>query len=110
MSPVLAKEIAIRRCPIISGTVVLCFELCRELGDDGGLKAAYRGGCRACQNLSRRAIRHEHIYQCCPPTSARRARGSSDGCPALGGSTASGPGCGAGGRDVLGGNAGSQAA
>ena len=31
-----------------------------KLGDDGGLKAAYRGGCRACQNLSERAIRHEH--------------------------------------------------
>ena len=32
-------------------------ELCRKLGDDGGVKAAYRGGCRACQNLSARAIR-----------------------------------------------------
>ena len=46
-------------------------ELWRKLGDDGGLKAAYRGGCRACQNLSERAIRHEDIYQHCPPSSAR---------------------------------------
>ena len=35
-------------------------ELWRKVGDDGGLKAAYRGGCRACQNLFERAIRHEH--------------------------------------------------
>jgi hypothetical protein len=32
-------------------------ELCGRMGDDGVLKAAYRGGCRACQNLSSRAIR-----------------------------------------------------
>ncbi|CAN5144055.1 hypothetical protein BH11PSE5_BH11PSE5_04680 [soil metagenome] len=31
-------------------------ELCGKIGDNGGLKAAYRGGCRASQNLSRRAI------------------------------------------------------
>jgi hypothetical protein len=28
-------------------------ELRRKLGDDGLRSAAYRGGCRACQNLSR---------------------------------------------------------
>ena len=38
-------------------------ELCRKVGDDGLREAAYRGGCRACQNLSRRAIRHERDYQ-----------------------------------------------
>src|SRR5579863_480442 len=38
-------------------------ELCGKVGDDGLRKAAYRGGCRACQNLSRRAIRHERDYQ-----------------------------------------------
>ena len=27
----------------------------REMGDDDGLKAAYLGGCPACQNLSPRA-------------------------------------------------------
>ncbi len=37
--------------------VNLWLELCRKLGDDDGLKAAYRGGCPACQNLSERAIR-----------------------------------------------------
>jgi hypothetical protein len=46
------------------------FQLWRELGDDGGVKAAYRGGCRACQNLSERAIRHEHGYQARPALSA----------------------------------------
>jgi putative transposase len=29
------------------------------MGDDRVREAAYRGGCRACQNLSRRAIRHD---------------------------------------------------
>jgi len=51
----------------------LCFavgELWRKLGDDGGVKAAYRGGCRACQNLLERAIRHEHGYQGRPASSA----------------------------------------
>src|SRR5829696_5839105 len=38
--------------------------------DGNGVTTAYRGGCQACQNLSRRAIRHEHVYQCCPPPSA----------------------------------------
>jgi hypothetical protein len=31
-------------------------ELWRKLGDDGVRQAAYRGGCRACQNLFERAI------------------------------------------------------
>jgi len=34
-----------------------------KVGDDGLREAAYRGGCRACQNLSKRAIRHERDYQ-----------------------------------------------
>jgi hypothetical protein len=46
-------------------------ELCGKMGDGGGLKAAYRGGCRACQNLSRRAIRHDRAYQRCPISPAR---------------------------------------
>ena len=50
----------------------LTAELSRKLGDDGLRRAAYRGGCRACQNLSRRAIRHERDYQHCSPSSARR--------------------------------------
>jgi DDE superfamily endonuclease len=46
-------------------------ELWRKLGDDGVRRAAYRGGCRACQNLFERAIRHEQYYQCFTPASAR---------------------------------------
>jgi hypothetical protein len=46
-------------------------ELWRKLGDDGVRRAAYRGGCRACQNLFERAIRHERDYQHCLPASAR---------------------------------------
>jgi RNA polymerase sigma factor (sigma-70 family) len=46
-------------------------ELWRKLGDDGMRRAAYRGGCRACQNLFERAIRHERDYQHCPLSSAR---------------------------------------
>jgi len=42
-------------------------ELCRKLGDDDGLKAAYRGGCPACQNLSERAIR---LWKRLPTSSA----------------------------------------
>jgi hypothetical protein len=45
-------------------------ELWRELGDDGELKAAYRGGCRACQNLQKERYAYEHVYQRCPPSSA----------------------------------------
>ena len=30
-------------------------ELCRNLGDEVWLKAAYRGGCQACQNLPERS-------------------------------------------------------
>jgi len=37
-------------------------ELSRNLGDDNRLKAAYRGGCRACQNLPKGAIRHVERY------------------------------------------------
>ena len=37
-------------------------ELCRNLGDDVWLKAAYRGGCQACQNLPKGAIRHAERY------------------------------------------------
>jgi len=40
------------------------------MGDALGVKAAYRGGCRACQNLSSRAIRHGHPYQHRAPSSA----------------------------------------
>jgi hypothetical protein len=39
-------------------------ELCGNLGDDVWLKAAYRGGCRACQNLPKGAIRHAERYHC----------------------------------------------
>ncbi|MFL5186720.1 MAG: cupin domain-containing protein [Microvirga sp.] len=46
-------------------------ELWRKLGDDGVRRAAYRGGCQACQNLFERAIRHEQYYQCFAPASAR---------------------------------------
>ena len=48
---------------------LLCtrMELCRKLGDDDGLKAAYRGGCPACQNLSERAIR---LWKRLPTSSA----------------------------------------
>ncbi len=46
-------------------------ELWPEVGDGGVRKAAYRGGCGACQNLSRRAIRHDRSYQCCPFSPAR---------------------------------------
>lgn len=53
-------------------------ELCGRLGDDGVLKAAYRGGCRACQNLSVRAIRHGDTYQRRPTSSSRRPRRSPD--------------------------------
>jgi ABC-type amino acid transport system permease subunit len=48
----------------------LLLELWRELGDDGELKAAYRGGCRACQNLQKERYAYEHVYQRCPPSSA----------------------------------------
>ena len=34
------------------------------------MKAAYRGGCRACQNLSRERYAYEHVYQGHPPSSA----------------------------------------
>jgi transposase-like protein len=34
------------------------------------LKAAYRGGCRACQNLPKERYAYEHVYQRCPPSSA----------------------------------------
>ena len=54
------------------------WELCRRLGDDGGLKAAYRGGCRACQNLSARAIRHGDTDQRRPTSSSRGHRRSPD--------------------------------
>jgi hypothetical protein len=40
----------------------LTAELCVNLGDDVWLKAAYRGGCRACQNLPKGAIRHVERY------------------------------------------------
>ena len=40
------------------------YELCRNLGDDVWLKAAYRGGCQACQNLPKGAIRHAERYHC----------------------------------------------
>ena len=39
-------------------------ELWRNLGDDVWLKAAYRGGCQACQNLPKGAIRHAERYHC----------------------------------------------
>jgi hypothetical protein len=52
------------------GRAVQVNELWRELGDDGGLKAAYRGGCRACQNLPKERYAYEHVYQRCPPSSA----------------------------------------
>ena len=45
-------------------------ELSRNLGDDERLKAAYRGGCRACQNLPKGAIRHVERYHCHPVASA----------------------------------------
>jgi hypothetical protein len=45
-------------------------ELCGNLGDDVWLKAAYRGGCRACQNLPKGAIRHVERYHCHPVPSA----------------------------------------
>ncbi|WP_342141013.1 hypothetical protein [Methylobacterium fujisawaense] len=53
-------------------------ELCGKVGDDDGLKAAYRGGCRACQNLSSRAIRHGKPYQHRAASSARGHRRSPD--------------------------------
>ena len=46
-------------------------ELSWKMGDGRGLKAAYRGGCGACQDLSRRAIRHDRAYQRCPVPPAR---------------------------------------
>jgi len=45
-------------------------ELSRNLGDDNRLKAAYRGGCRACQNLPKGAIRHVERYHGHPVPSA----------------------------------------
>jgi hypothetical protein len=45
-------------------------ELCGNLGDDVWLKAAYRGGCRACQNLPKGAIRHVERYHRHPVPSA----------------------------------------
>jgi hypothetical protein len=45
-------------------------ELCGNLGDDVWLKAAYRGGCRACQNLPKGAIRHVKRYHRHPVPSA----------------------------------------
>ena len=39
-------------------------ELCRNLGDEVWLKAAYRGGCQTCQNLPKGAIRHSERYHC----------------------------------------------
>ena len=53
-------------------------ELCGRLGDALGVRAAYRGGCRACQNLSSRAIRHGHSYQRRAVASARGDRRSAD--------------------------------
>src|SRR4051794_34231981 len=53
-----------------NGLLALCwrlirfFELWRNLGDDVWLKAAYRGGCQACQNLPKGAIRHAERYHC----------------------------------------------
>src|SRR5271170_4181136 len=45
-------------------------ELSPNLGDDNRLKAAYRGGCRACQNLPKGAIRHVERYHGHPVPSA----------------------------------------
>ena len=45
-------------------------ELSRNLGDDNRLRAAYRGGCRACQNLPKGAIRHVERYHGHPVPSA----------------------------------------
>src|SRR5450755_3314736 len=45
-------------------------ELSWNLGDDNRLKAAYRGGCRACQNLPKGAIRHVERYHGHPVPSA----------------------------------------
>jgi transposase len=39
-------------------------ELCWNLGDEVWLKPAYRGGCQACQNLPKGAIRHAERYHC----------------------------------------------
>ena len=55
---------------VITDRSEAALELWRKLGDDGDVKAAYRGGCRACQNLLERAIRHEHGYQGRPASSA----------------------------------------
>ncbi len=51
-------------------SAVLMGELCVNLGDDVSLKAAYRGGCRACQNLPKGAIRHVERYHRHPVSSA----------------------------------------
>jgi len=59
-------ELALAECWRVlkpGARIAFTVELCRNLGDDGLREAAYRGGCRACQNLSRRAIRHERDYQ-----------------------------------------------
>src|SRR3954467_3422703 len=36
-------------------------ELWRKVGDDGVVKAAYRGGCPAFQNLPKERYAHEHV-------------------------------------------------
>ena len=45
-------------------------ELCGRMGDDEGVKAAYRGGCRACQNLPRERYAYGDLYQHRPASSA----------------------------------------
>ena len=46
-------------------------ELCVNLGDDGGMKAAYRGGCRACQTPALRALAHPRLESRRVPSSPR---------------------------------------
>src|SRR5271170_2434966 len=57
----------LRRKPRLARTSA---ELSRNLGDDNRLEAAYRGGCRACQNLPKGAIRHVERYHGHPVPSA----------------------------------------
>ena len=67
-----AQQVALDDFAAATLLISKCFsELWRKLGDDGVRRATYRGGCPACQNLSRRAIRHDRDYQHCPPSSAR---------------------------------------
>jgi transposase len=54
------KGLSARIALSIRTCVYADIELCGRMGDAVWVKAAYRGGCRACQDLSLRAIRHGH--------------------------------------------------